>query len=113
MSGFKVKETYLDAFKQMSELRMYYVPFNWALTNIKNAKRRERSEFELLNVPYNSTLRAIQLEIKDEAIQRINKYGCLLLSLYPGAGKTNFAIFLATKIKLKPFPFFVLLIQIY
>ena len=28
MSGFKVKETYLDAFKQMSELRMYYVPFN-------------------------------------------------------------------------------------
>jgi superfamily II DNA or RNA helicase len=102
MSGFKVKETYLDAFKQMSELRMYYVPFNWALSNIKNAKRRERSEFESLDVPYNSTLRAIQLEIKDEAIQRLNKYGCLLLSLYPGAGKTNFAIFLATKIKLKP-----------
>ena len=102
MSGFKIKETYINAFKQQSELGSYYVPFNWALTNLENAKRRDRSAFEILSVPYNAILRSIQLEIKDEAIQRLNQFGCLLLSLYPGAGKTNFAIFLATKIKLKP-----------
>ena len=28
-TGFKVKETYLNAFQQYNELNCYYVPFSW------------------------------------------------------------------------------------
>ena len=103
-SGFKVNETYLNAFRQYSERQCYYVPFNWALSNIKESKRRDRTEFDKISssVEFTSALRNIQLEIKDECLSRLNKYGCLLISLYPGAGKTCLAIYLASKvIKLK------------
>ena len=100
-TGFKVKETYLNAFQQYSELNCYYIPFSWALTNL-DCKRRKREDFSSINIPFTSTLRNIQLEIKDECINRMNKFGCLLISLYPGAGKTCLAIYLAAKvIKLK------------
>jgi superfamily II DNA or RNA helicase len=100
-TGFKVKETYLNAFQQYSELNCYYIPFSWSLTNL-DCKRRKREEFSAINIPFTSTLRNIQLEIKDECINRLNKFGCLLISLYPGAGKTCLAIYLAAKvIKLK------------
>ena len=100
-TGFKVKETYLNAFQQYNELNCYYVPFSWSLSNL-NCIRRKREEFSPINIPFTSTLRNIQLEIKDECINRLNKFGCLLISLYPGAGKTCLAIYLAAKvIKLK------------
>jgi len=100
-TGFKVKETYLNAFQQYSNLNCYYIPFSWALTNL-DCKRRKRDEFSSIDIPFTSALRNIQLEIKDECLQRLNKFGCLLISLYPGAGKTCLAIYLASKvIKLK------------
>ena len=101
-TGFKVKETLINAFQQYNSLNCYYVPFNWALHNINGSSRRLREEFESINLPFTSALRSIQLEIKDETLQRLNKYGCLLISLYPGAGKTCLSIYLASKIiKLK------------
>jgi superfamily II DNA or RNA helicase len=99
-TGFKVKETYLNAFLQHSEKQCYYVPFHWALQHIP-CERRPRVHYDSISINFKSELRAIQLEIKDECLSRMNKYGCLLISLYPGAGKTCLAIFLATKIKLK------------
>ena len=99
-SGFKLKETILNAFLQHSEKNCYYVPFFWGLQN--NGKRRKRDEFGSISVPFLQKLRSIQLEIKDECIERFNKFSCLLISLFPGAGKTCLAIYLASKIiKLK------------
>lgn len=101
-TGFRKIETEIKAFIQESERMCYYVPFYWAINNLKNITRRKRIEFDLINIDFKSELRAIQLEIKDETITRLNKYGCLLISLYPGAGKTCLAIYLAAKvIKLK------------
>jgi superfamily II DNA or RNA helicase len=101
-TGFKVKETFINAFLQNNLLKNYCVPFYWALNNIEESSRRKRSEFSSISVPFNSNLRSIQLEIKDETIKRLNKHGCLLISLYPGAGKTCLSIYLASKvIKLK------------
>lgn len=99
-SGFKVKETILNAFLQHSEKNCYYVPFSWGLQN--QGKRRKREEFDAISIPFLQKLRSIQLEIKDECLDRLNKFGCLLISLFPGAGKTCLAIYLASKIiKLK------------
>lgn len=100
-TGFKLKETYLNAFLQYSEKKCYYVPFRWALENT-NCIRRPRTDFGTISIPFKSELRSIQLEIKDECLNRLNKYGCVLISLYPGAGKTCLSIYLASKvIKLK------------
>jgi len=99
-TGFKKKETEINAFYQYSELNCYYVPFHWALNNL-SSKRYDRDTFDTIEIPFTSTLRNIQLEIKNECIKRLNQHGCLLISLYPGAGKTCLAIFLASKIKLK------------
>ena len=101
-TGFKVIETPLNAFLQHSEKQCYYVPFRWALQHLVKCQRRDRSEFGVISIPFTSALRNIQLEIKDECLQRLNKFGCVLISLYPGAGKTCLAIYLAAKvIKLK------------
>ena len=100
-SGFKLIETYINAFRQYSEENAYIVPFHWAIENL-NVKRRERDTFQTISVQFTTTLRSIQLEIKEETVSRLNRYGSLLISLYPGAGKTCLAIYLAAKvIKLK------------
>lgn len=99
-TGFKLKETYLNAFLQHSEKQCYYVPFRWALDHLP-CERRSRQHYEAIDIEFKSELRSIQMEIKDDCLSRMNKYGCLLISLYPGAGKTCLAIYLATKIKLK------------
>lgn len=100
-TGFKKKETYINAFLQYSELNCYYIPFAWALEHLQT-KRRDRSDFLPISVPFPHALRSIQLEIKDECLSRLNRFGCVLISLYPGAGKTCLAIYLASKIiKLK------------
>lgn len=101
-TGMQIIKTPLNAFLQHSEKNCYYVPFQWALQNIENCQRRDRREFGTISVPFTSSLRNIQLEIKDECLQRLNRFGCVLISLYPGAGKTCLAIYLAAKvIKLK------------
>ena len=99
-SGFKKKETEINAFCQYSELNCYYVPFHWGLTNL-SLKRVGRNVFDKIDISFNSPLRNVQLEIKNECIKRLNEYGCLLISLYPGAGKTCLSIYLASIIKLK------------
>jgi len=96
-TGFKLNETYINAFLQDNG---YYVPFRWALDHLP-CERKKREQCIPAEFEFKSELRSIQLEIKDDCLKRLNKYGCLLLSLYPGAGKTCLAIYLASKIKLR------------
>ena len=78
-----------------------YIPFRWALNNIPNSSRTSRENLSKISVKFNSTLRDIQKEIKDECVDSLNKKGCVLISLYPGAGKTCLSIFLSSRIGLK------------
>lgn len=78
-----------------------YIPFSYALENIKGIKRPERKELDEIKVEFTGKLREIQKEVRDEAISLLNKTGSVILSLYCGFGKTFMAIHLASKIGLK------------
>lgn len=97
------KETIVRPYYMSDDGQRAYLPFRWCLDNISTASRLPRSSLTPLteNTKFNSTLRSVQLEIKDECISNLNRHGCSLISLYPGAGKTALSIYLATKIGLK------------
>jgi superfamily II DNA or RNA helicase len=78
-----------------------YLPFRWAMDNIPNVSRIERSSLTPIQPKFTSELRSVQKEIKDDCLKHLNKRGCVLISLYPGAGKTCLSIYLASKIGLK------------
>ena len=79
------------------------LPFRWALDNIPNVQRKKRDQCDSIgdDVKFIAELRPNQKEIKDLAIKAMNMYGCHLLSLYVGFGKTFLSIYLACKIGLK------------
>ena len=97
------KETIIRPYYMSDDGERAYLPFRWALDNISSVVRPERSSLVPLrdNTKFNSTLRSVQREIKDDCIAHLNRNGCVLISLYPGAGKTALSIYLATKIGLK------------
>lgn len=78
-----------------------YLPFWWALKNIKEASRPKRDVFQPNGAKFTGLLRPLQEEVKSEAIRLLNKYGSCILSLYTGAGKTITSINLACTTKLK------------
>jgi superfamily II DNA or RNA helicase len=78
-----------------------YLPFRWALDNVPSLSRKERNELTSIQTTFTTQLRSVQKEIKDECVSNLNKKGCVLISLYPGAGKTCLSIFLASRIGLK------------
>jgi len=97
----KPKEKIIQPIRLNDSKDKVYIPFDWSLKNINNAKRPPRSEYQQINVTFNTTLRSTQKDIKDECISALNKHGSILISLYPGAGKTCLSIYLASKIGLK------------
>ena len=81
-----------------------YLPFQYALQTeglSDIAKRPERKELDSIKVEFTGKLRDLQKQVRDEAIQILNKSGSVILSLYCGFGKTFLAIHLASKIGLK------------
>jgi superfamily II DNA or RNA helicase len=97
----KAKEKLIQPIRLNNSKDKVYIPFDWSLKNINNAKRPNRSEFSSINVKFNTSLREGQKQVKDECVSALNKKGSILLSLFPGFGKTCLAIFLASKIGLK------------
>src|SRR3990167_2134849 len=72
------------------------VPFSYS-----NYPRPERNEYPSLNIPpFEGKLREEQIPIKIEAISCLNKTGSVLISAYPGFGKTCIGINIACKIGL-------------
>ena len=111
---FTKKETEYNKFEGMRPVRPYditedestreaviYLPFYWALKNIKKCKMPKKDKYPLSGVTFTGTLRPNQKEVQKEAIQSLNKTGTCILSLYTGCGKTITGINLACKIKLK------------
>lgn len=98
---FKPKDKLIQPIRVNDDKTKVYIPFDWALQNIKNAKRSSREQFTKINTTFNTTLRSTQKEVKDDCISALNKRGSILISLYPGCGKTALAIYLSSKIGLK------------
>ena len=94
----KKRNKYLDIYSIEGD--NVIVPFGYAITQLK-IKKPSLVDYPKINIPFIFPLRDYQVPIKDQAIQFLNKTGCVLLSCYPGWGKTSGAIYLASKIKLK------------
>ena len=99
----KPKETIIQPYRTSPDGKKVYLPFRWALENIPTISRPNRDILSTISPlsKFNTTLRSVQQQIKDECISLLNKKGCVLISLYPGAGKTCLSIYLASKIGLK------------
>ena len=89
ITAYDVEEEYL------------YVPFQYALQNIKNTQKPARKSFPKAAMKFTGKLRPLQEEVKKEALKLLNKQGSCILALYTGGGKTFTSIYLACKIKLK------------
>jgi len=74
-----------------------YVPFSYN-TIYPRPARKDLAEQE---IKFCGKLRDDQKKVKDEAISRLNSHGSVLISCYPGYGKTCMAIYIASKIKMK------------
>jgi hypothetical protein len=59
-----------------------YLPFSY-----KNYKRPERQDLGKMETKFNGELRTHQIQIKNESITHLNKYGSSVISGYPGIGK--------------------------
>ncbi len=78
------------------------VPFAYdILSNFQGCQRPEREHFSQTNVKFTGKLREQQIEIKNQAVEGLNKYGCFLAGLPTGFGKTVTALYLACMIRLK------------
>lgn len=76
-----------------------YIPFAYGKKS--KYKRPPRNTFSKVNVNFSGTLRDPQKELENESIQKINKYGSVLISAYVGFGKSCTSLSLTTKIGLK------------
>lgn len=78
-----------------------YLPYAYALGKLSNIEPPKISDFPKIDVKFTKTLREGQKQILPEFSEKLNRKGCIKLACYPGWGKTCFANYLSTKIKLK------------
>lgn len=97
------EKTYVRPYRMTDDHSQLYLPLAWAMKHIPGAERRPRSHFQPLShgCQFTTELRSVQAEIKQECVTSLNQRGNVLISLYPGAGKTCLSIFLASRIGLK------------
>jgi len=78
-----------------------YLPLAWALKNIPGSQRKTRKTYCQSSYDYTANLRPHQKEIRREALSCLNKRGTVVISAYPGFGKTVTSIGLAHKIGMR------------
>ena len=74
-----------------------YIPFSYSTKYL----RPERKELKTFSKEFVGVLREEQIEVKDTAIEQINKFGSTIISAFPGFGKSALGVYIAIKIKLK------------
>ena len=77
-----------------------YIPFSYGISEF-NFERPKRDLYPSMNVKFQGELREEQKIVKKEALQYLNKTGCIILSCNVGFGKTALAINMSCNIKLK------------
>lgn len=95
------ESTIVRPYRMSEDQSAVFLPFRWSLDHISHGSRPDRKQLPVARTQFTTTLRAVQNEIKDECISQLNQNGCVLISLYPGAGKTCLSLFLASRIGLK------------
>jgi len=93
--AFNAQPTIISLFEAEGE--NVYMPFSYN-TKYPRPARKDFSEQEM---KFTGKLREDQKKVRDEAIDRLNTHGSVIISCYPGWGKTCMAIYIATKIKMK------------
>ena len=76
-----------------------YLPLGYAKS--KGINNHEKITYKPLTLEFVGGLRDAQVVVKNEAISALNSSNCVIISCYPGFGKTRSAIYLATRIKLQ------------
>lgn len=76
------------------------VPFSYGISQLK-IKKPKSDAYKKHSLSFTGSLRETQKTIKDEAISLLNTHGAVLISCYPGFGKTITSIYIASKIKLQ------------
>ena len=74
------------------------VPFGWGKPPFIRPTRNELAETKIL---FSGSLRPEQTKVKNEAVDSLNKTGCVIIAAYPGFGKTCLGIYLSSKISLR------------
>jgi superfamily II DNA or RNA helicase len=77
-----------------------YLPFAFAVKEL-NIERPLRDKFSKMITEFKGVLRPEQKVVKNETIDFLTKTGSIIISAYPGFGKTLLSINLACSIKLK------------
>lgn len=97
---------YQEKPKEVVTYRIYgnedfiYIPFFFG-KDVLRLPRPPRETYSPLCTKFAGTLREKQLEVRQEAISKLNQHGSLLLALHVGFGKSILALELACKIKLR------------
>jgi len=76
------------------------LPFYYAIQEHK-IKRPLREEYPPMKIKFEGMPREEQKEIISESISKLNKTGTVMISAYPGFGKTACSIYLSCSIKMK------------
>jgi superfamily II DNA or RNA helicase len=90
----------IDLYQQTIQETHAIVPFNIYYT-ILGSRPNKTSVFPAIKTNFTGALQDHQVNLKTEAIKRLNEQGSAFLKLHCGAGKTCISIYIATKIKLK------------
>ena len=96
--SFKPPPEYIYPFTLVNNL--VYLPLYYGIKN-KLGKRPSRKNYPDANIVFEGSLRPYQEEVKNESLERLNKSGTSIISMYTGGGKTITAIFIAGLINLK------------
>lgn len=96
--AFNAQPTIVSLFE--AEDKYVYVPFSYS-TKYPRPSREDLNSAGPREMKFTGVLREEQKIVKDEAIMRLNSHGSILISCYPGYGKTCMAIYIACKIKMK------------
>lgn len=92
------KDEFFDVYDVDGEYGIF--PLAYAKQNL-GISLPKRNMFRQFNYPFTGVLREEQILVKDESISFLNKNGAVIISCYPGFGKTITAINIANKIGLK------------
>ena len=77
-----------------------YIPFDYSI-NTLGLQRPDKSKFPETTIRFTGELRDEQIEVKNEAIDFLNRKGSIMISSYTGFGKSILGVYLACKTKMK------------
>jgi len=76
-----------------------HVPFSWGLQYFQQEEILKKKEFSPLVLQFTGTLRPEQLDMKQNAIDLLQKNNACLMAVYPGGGKTITSVDIISEMK--------------